>query len=53
MNLQNKQTGYIGLNVINKSLDILQSAMHIAPVKIYGPKGAKTGGTRKRHLGIV
>lgn len=53
LNLQNKQVGHLGLNVISQSLEILQTAIHIAPVKIYGPNGTKTGGTRKRHLGVV
>lgn len=53
LNLQNRQVGHMGLTVINKSLDILQTAMHIAPVKTYGPEGKNTGGSRKRRLVVV
>lgn len=53
LNLQNRKVGHMGMNVINKSLEILQNAMHIASVKTYGPAGMKTGGSRKRHLGVV
>lgn len=53
LNMQNRKVGHMGLNVINKSFEILQNAMHIASVKTYGPKGMKTAGSRKRHLGVV
>ncbi len=53
LNLQNRQVGHLGLTVVNKSLEILQSAMHIASAKTYSPEGKKSTASRKRHLGVV
>lgn len=53
LNIQNRKVGHMGLNVINKSFEILQNAMNIASVKTYGPRGMKTVASRKRHLGVV
>ena len=52
-NAENNRLAIQGINVLDKSIEHLESLMQIGSVKIYGPTGKTGGQVSKRNIGIA